>query len=149
MGIAHTEIFGRLLGIGFKGQLVSHDKDITPICADASIVVGDESANVRNITIQLKDVMGNDMETPVPVEVFVFLDAAGLNQAATGGSTGIEAGTDGELLTTHTAKKHFTFISEADGDLDLTWTDTGTEAAYLGLKLPTGRIIISTALTNA
>ena len=32
---------------------------------------------------------------------------------------------------------------------DLDWLDTGTEAAFIGLKLPNGRYVMSSALTNA
>ena len=151
MGIAHTEIFGRALGIGFEGQLVANGIDITPKCADATITVSAEgatTANTRDITIQLKDANGNDIDYAAECEIIMYLDAGGVDHVVTGGSTGIGIGTDGSLLAI-VAKKRFSVISEADGDIDLEWLDTGTEAAYLGLKLPTGRIIISDALTNA
>ena len=115
--------------------------------ADASIAVGAESTNVRAITIQLKDGDGNDMARRTPVLAALLLDANGDAFAATGGSTGIEIGTDGALLA-FVAKKLFLLISEADGDIDLTWTDIGTEAAYLALVMPNGRMVISAALTN-
>ena len=115
--------------------------------ADASIVVGAENANVRNITIQLKDAAGADIAVRQAVQIAVLLDANGDAFVVTGGSTGIAIGTDGALLAI-VAKKLFLAISEADGDIDLTWTDTGTEAAYLAVILPNGKMIISTALTN-
>lgn len=115
---------------------------------DASITVGAENTNVRAITIQLKDETGADMAVRTPVLAFLLLDANGDAFAATGGSTGIAIGTDGALLAL-VAKKVFLLISEADGDIDLTWTDTGTEAAYLALLMPNGRMVISDALTNA
>lgn len=108
---------------------------------------GAESTNVRAITIQLLDGDGNDMAFRTPVQVWVLADANGDAFVATGGSTGIAIGTDGALLAL-VAKKAFIAISEADGDIDLTWTDTGTEAAYLAVVLPTGRMVISSALTN-
>lgn len=158
MAEALTELFGRLLGIGSDFQLTSHGIDITPVCTDATITVsaeGAETANTRNITIQFLKADGTDMDAPVTAEVIMYLDATGTNHVVTGGSTGITggagnagAGVDGSLLAI-VAKKRFSVISEADGDLDLEWLDTGTEAAYLGLKLPSGRIIISDALTNA
>jgi hypothetical protein len=116
--------------------------------ADASIVVGAENANVRAITIQLKDAAGNDIASRQTVRIAVLLDANGDAFVATGGSTGIAIGTDGALLAI-VAKKLFQAILEADGDIDLTWTDTGTEAAYLAVILPHGKMIISAALTNA
>lgn len=114
----------------------------------ATISVGAENTNVRAITIQLVDAAGADINYTAGVLVGVFLDAGAKAFAATGGSTGIAIGTDGALLAL-VAKKLFLMTSEDDGDIDLTWTDTGTEAAYLGVLLPNGRWVMSAALTNA
>lgn len=145
-------IVNRRLGLSQYGNLVAAASgtqiDITPKCVDASITVGVESANARVITIQLKDANGEDINYVEEVEIGVFLDAGRLAYVVTGGSTGIAIGTDGALLAL-VAKKRFVATSEADGDIDLTWTDTGTEAAYLGVKLPSGRWVMSDALTNA
>ena len=143
-----TSIEGRQLGIGNAGQLIANDIEISRPCVDATITVGAESTNVRAITIQLLDANGKDIDYVETVELIVFANATGTAFATTGGSTGIVIGTDGALLAI-VAKKLFIATSEADGDIDLTWTDTGTEAAYLGLRLPNGRVIISDALTNA
>ena len=153
MSIGRTPSFstwlkGRKFGLGRKGELLANGKEISSPCVDASITVGDESANVRAITIQLKDANGNDIDYVELVEIVLFLDAGGLAFVVTGGSTGIAIGTDGALLPV-VAKKYFLATSEADGDIDLTWTDTGTEVAYLGVRLPNGRIVMSGALTNA
>lgn len=122
--------------------------DFAGAVASASIVVGAENANVRAITIQLKDAQGNDLAHRAMVRIAVLADANGDAFVVTGGSTGIAIGADGALLPI-VAKKLFQAISEADGDIDLTWTDTGTEVAYLAVILPNGRMIISAALTNA
>lgn len=116
--------------------------------AGARITVGAEVSNARAITIQLTDGAGRDISYRAAVDLVLLLDANGDAFAATGGSTGIAIGTDGALLAT-VAKKRWTAISEADGDIDLTWTDTGTEAAYLGVILPNGAMVVSSALTNA
>lgn len=113
----------------------------------AVITVGAESTNVRAITIQLKDGAAADLAIRSAVKIGVFADANADAFVATGGSTGIAIGTDGALLPI-VAKKLFLAVSEADGDIDLTWTDTGTEVAYLGVILPNGKIIMSAALTN-
>lgn len=144
-----TELFGRLLGIAATGQLVSNGIDITNQCADVSITVGTETTDVIPVTVQFKDSNGDDMDSVVHAEVYVFADATGLAAATTGGSTGIAAGTDGAIISTLVAKKHFVTSSEADGDLDLTWTDTATEAVYLGIKLPTGRMVFSDVIQCA
>ena len=134
---------GNLVGLGGDGEL----KRITSPCVDVDITVGAENTNVRAITIQLKDQNGADIDYRQAVDIVVLADANGDAFAATGGSTGIAIGTDGALLAV-VAKKIFKSISEADGDIDLTWTDTGTEAAYLGVILPNGQMFISAALTN-
>lgn len=143
-----TSIKGRRFGIGPDDQLVSNGLDITRPCVDASITVGAESTDVRAITIQLKDAKGDDIDYVEEVGLSLFLTADRLAYVVTGGSTGIAIGTDGALQTI-VAKKVFTATSEADGDIDLTWTDTGSEAAFLGVKLPNGRYVMSDALTNS
>lgn len=144
----YKSIAGKRFGVGAYGQAVSNGVNTTALCADASITVGDETTNVRPITIQLKDANGNDIDYAEVVKLYVFSDAT--KQAlATGGSTGIAAGTDGAILRTITAKKQFELVSESDGDIDLTWTDTGTESVVLGLLLPTGRWVLTDAFANA
>src|SRR5574343_1382483 len=142
------KIKDRLLQIdGANNSLLSNDIQVTSPCVDASITVSAESANVRTITIQLKDSNGADLAERATVRAYVMADANGDAFVTTGGSTGIAIGTDGALLAL-VAKKAFVLVSEADGDIDLTWTDTGTEIAYLHLELPTGRRVVSSALTN-
>lgn len=143
-----TSIHGRRLMLAERGQLTSNGIDISRPCVDATITVGAENSNVRAITIQLKDSEGRDINYVESVMLVVYGDANKTSYVGTGGSTGIAIGTDGALLAL-VAKKVFLATSESDGDIDLTWTDTGTEAAYLGLHLPNGRIIMSSALTNA
>ncbi|PAQ00924.1 hypothetical protein LRP31_25540 [Mesorhizobium mediterraneum] len=145
-------LVGRRLMLGKYGQLVASpngtDIDLTMKCADASITVGAEVGDARAITIQLKDANGADIDYVEEVELVLFLTADRLAYVVTGGSTGIAIGTDGALSTV-VAKKRFYATSEIDGDIDLTWTDTATEAAFLGLKLPSGRWVMSSALANA
>lgn len=145
---AQTSLHGRRLGLTPQGNLEANGLQVTRPCVDASITVGAEAANVRAITIQLKDANGKDINYVETVEAYVFLDAAMTSFVVTGGSTGIAIGTDGAALPV-VAKKMFILTSESDGDIDLTWTDTGTEAAYLALRLPNGRMVVSAALTNA
>ena len=147
-----TSIHGKRLGLGEKGNLVANSIDVTRPCVNATITVSAEgatTANTRDIVVQLLDADGNDINYVETVEVIMFLDAAQAAFVVTGGSTGITIGAagDGAVLDI-VAKKYFLVMSEADGDIDLDWLDTGTEVAYLGVRLPNGRIIISDALTN-
>ena len=148
---AVTHVHGDKLGMSHDDELLMHGTRLGSQCVDATITVSAEgatTANTRDITIQLLKADGTDVDEATAVKVHMFADAAMAAFVTTGGSTGIDVGTDGALLDV-VAKKSFIAISETDGDIDLEWLDTGTEAAYLGLELPNGRIIISDALTNA
>lgn len=123
-------------------------RGLSSIVADATITVGAEASDVRAITIQLKNGYGRNINFAAEVDVAVLLNAAGTDYAATGGSTGIAIGASGKLQQI-IAKKRFKARSTTAGVIALTWTDTGTEAAYLGVILPNGKQVVSTALTNA
>ena len=139
---------GDELRFAHNKAMVIDGLQVTPECVDATITVGAENTNVRAIAIQLKVANGNDVTVPTFVKAYVMADATGLAFASTGGSTGIAIGTDGAMLTI-VAKQVFILTSEADGDIDLTWTDTRSEAAYLHIELPNGKIVVSAALANA
>lgn len=144
---ALKSILGKRFGVDGYGRAVANGIALTPKCVDATITVAAEDTNVRAITIQLKDANGNDLDEAAQVRLTVFTNAT--RQAlATGGSTGIAIGTDGTILATHTAKLVFDIMSEADGDIDLTWTDIGTESVVLGLLLPNGNWVMSEAFAN-
>jgi hypothetical protein len=142
------ELAGRDIGLGAYNELVTKGGAIqlTRPCVDASIAIGTEDTNVRTITIQLKDGDGNDIDYVETFELIVFASAA-MTAFATGGSTGVAIGTDGALLAL-VAKKVFLCTSEAEGDWDGTWTDTGTESVAIGVRLPNGRVVISDAFAN-
>lgn len=146
-------ILGRRFGLSKYGNLVAaasgSNIELSPKCAHAVITVGDETTNVRPITIQLKDANGDDVTVGEVVKIYMFTDATRIALATTGGSTGIAIGTDGSILRTITAKKQFEVISEADGDIDLTWTDTATESVVLGVQLPSGVWVMSAPFANA
>lgn len=148
-GTILRSIAGRQFGLGFQKELLSNGIQISRPCVDAVVTVSAETANVRDITIQLKDADGRDINYVEEVEIAVFLTNDQKAYVVTGGSTGIAIDTDGALLAL-VAKKRFVCTSEDDGDIDLTWTDTGSEAAFIGVKLPSGGWVMgSQALTNA
>lgn len=141
-----TSLHGRRMGIGPDDELVSNDIQITQPCVDAIVTVADESpTDVRDITIQLLDAKGNDINYVETVEIIVFTSAARVAFAVTGGSVGLAIDGDGALLAL-VAKKVFLATSEADGDIALTWTDTAGEAAAIGVRLPNGRIVMGDQL---
>lgn len=146
-------VAGVAVGLGELGQLVTKLADgsilnLLQPAVQASISVGAEVADVRTITITLKDRRGNPINYAQLVEIGVYTSAAGVDFVATGGSTGIAIGASGKLLTV-VAKKLFKAISNTSGVIALTWTDTGTETFAIGVKLPNGRVVMSTAQANA
>lgn len=146
-------IIGKILQLGPKNQLMSRDIDITQPAVDATITVSAEgatTANTRDIVVTLLDSEGVAIDYVEEIEVHLFVAADRLAYVVTGGSTGITLGAagDGAILAI-VAKKVFVCTTEATGILDLDWLDTGTEAAFLGVKLPNGRYVMSDALTNA
>ncbi len=142
--------------LGFDAQnnaLISRDIEITSTAVDATITVsveGATTADTRDIVVTLLDSEGNAIDTVEEVELHMFLTADRLAYVVTGGSTGITLGAagDGAILII-VSKKVFVATSESTGFLDIDWLDTGTEAAFLGVKLPNGRYVMSSVLTNA
>jgi branched-chain amino acid transport system substrate-binding protein len=60
---------------------------------------------------------------------------------------GAKGDADGALLAL-VAKKVFLVTSEADGDIDFTWTDNATETVAIAVYLPNGRVVVSEAFAN-
>lgn len=143
---ALTTIEGRALGLADTGNLVGNNLQITAPLVDATIVVSTETSNVRTVTIRLKDIHGSALAYVADIWIAVFTDTT-RTAYATGGSTGLAIGTDGALLPV-VAKKLFLATSESNGNIDLTWTDTGTESVSVGIRLPTGRWVMSDAFAN-
>lgn len=140
----------RLLQIdGATNNLISNDIAITSPCVDATVTVGAEASDARAITITLKDSNGVAITYSEEVSIILFTTQAHTAYVVTGGSTGIAIGASGALSTIVT-KKRFNALSTTAGVIALTWTDTGTEAAAIGVKLPTGRLVMGDQLlTNA
>lgn len=146
-------VAGVAVGLGEFGHLVTKLADgsilnLLQPAVQASISVGAEVADVRTITITLKDRRGNAINYNQITEIWVLKGSDTADFATTGGSTGIAQSTAGKLLTV-VAKKVFKGISKNDGTLLVTWTDTGTESVAIGVRLPNGRLVISSVFANA
>lgn len=146
--VAAKDVSNGGIAVGVDRSLTLEGNRIAHPAVDAVITVGAEASDARAIAVQLKDANGDNIKEVTHIELIMLLNAAGTDFVATGGSTGIAIGASGNLLTI-VAKKLFRAQTTAAGLLALTWTDTGTEAAFLGVRLPNGNIIISSALTNA
>jgi hypothetical protein len=116
----------------------------------AVITVSAEDTDVVTATIQLYSDTGAVDELSNVAAVYAYLsdDSGGAGIAATAPDGGIAIGTDG-VYTEIVSGKAGWLISEADGDIDIEVTESGTDTFYLVLVLPSGRVIVSDALTFA
>ena len=125
-------------------SLSSHPK----LKVGAKFTVGTEAANAINIAVQLVDrENGNEIAERLALLWYLASDATG-DTISAAPQTGIAIGTDG-LLIEWTANVSGLVVSEADGDIDVTITDTGTPTFYLVLVAPDGKLLISGAITFA
>lgn len=115
---------------------------------DATITVGTEATNVINVAIQLSDGNGDDLANVAGVYWYLSDDSGGDGISGTAPTGGVAIGTDGKIAEV-VANKCGWLISEADGDIDINITDTGTPTFYLVLILPSGEVVVSGAITFA
>ena len=123
---------------------------------DAEITVGTEAADVINVAIQLLGGNGKAMTQRASIIAYISADANGDTISATEHSGAVAIGTDGLLIPVLTgaaaaekAKTIFQLISEADGDIDINITEAGALTRYLVLVLPSGKLVVSAAITHA
>lgn len=114
----------------------------------ATFSIGVEAANIKIVSIQLKDQGYTDLRTRGSVMAYLSDDANGDSIAATAPSGTVGAGTDG-LAVALVAKKYFALTSEADGDIDLSIEEASAATWYLVLKMPDGSLVVSGAITFA
>lgn len=146
---------GKRLGLNAYGGLATNNTG-TPIdlgnkIANAVITVSAEgatTANTRDLTIQLKDANGANLDEAGYFEIVMFASSAMLDFVAAGGSTGVVIGANGKLQAV-IAKMLFRAISDVNGLWTGTYLDTGTAAGYLAVRLPNGRIVGGGTVTNA
>lgn len=114
----------------------------------AKFTVGTEAANAINVAVQLVDRKnGNEIGQRVALPWYLAGDANG-DTVASATTGGIAIGTDG-LLLEWTNNVSGLVVCEADGDIDVTITDTGTPTVYLALVMPDGKVEVSGAITFA
>lgn len=145
-----ASLHGNRLGISDDNSLwtgVGPHRVVTMPAVDVVITVGAEITNARALTIQLKDSTGKNIAYKEMVQLHVF-NAQDPTGYSAGGSTGLAIGANG-FLGTLVAKQIFTAWTDATGLLTLTYTDTGTAAGALGVRLPNGNTFVSDPITNA
>lgn len=110
--------------------------------------IGSEAANAINVAIQLTDRKnGGDISERVALMWYLASNATG-DAIATAPDGGIAIGTDG-LLIEHTNNVAGMVVSEVDGDIDVTITESTAKSFYLVLVAPDGKLYPSAAITFA
>lgn len=130
----------------FNGRLAINDEDIT---TRVDFTIGAEAANVINVGMQLKADEDNETAADQVVRMFLSDDSGGAGITATAPDGGVAAGTDGNILLEDVANKMLTVQSEADGDIDIDITESGTATWYLVVIFADGRTAVSAAITFA
>lgn len=119
------------------------------IPAFAAIDVSAEDSDVVTLTIQLyADADGVlPLENVASVDWWLSDDSGGDGVVATAPDGGIDATTG---VLTHVVADKTGFVNcDATGAIVLTVEESGTDTFYLVLKLPTGRVVVSSAITTA
>ena len=115
--------------------------------ADATFTIGAEAGNVINVAVQLKDGAGDDIATRAAVQFYLSDDADGDTIVAA--ATSLAIGTDGVAIE-NISNSAGLLISEADGDIDINIGDaSGAATYYLVLVMPSGELVVSSAITFA
>ena len=118
-------------------------QNLNNVACDAEFTIA--SSDPAVVTIQLKDYLGNDVAAANSVMAWVSSTTTGLDPSALSGEIALTSSGDGAVLI-HLTHYLYQLISEADGDIAVTITDTGTTAQYLTLLMPTGKLVVSTTL---
>lgn len=142
---------GSNIYLGDTTKLTSKTKELNTLDGapmGAAFTIGDEDTNAINVGIQLND--GNGAALAVRGSVFAYLsdDENGDSIAATAPSGGWAIGTDG-LLIPVVANKAAQLVSESDGDIDITITESSADTFYLVIVLANGKLAVSGAITFA
>ena len=127
--------------------------DGVQIPMNCTFVIGAEAANVINVAVQLlADEQGAeylDATSGAWVMWYLADDAAGDTPTTVAPDGGVAVGTDGTIIE-WAANLSGVAVSEVDGDIDINITHAaGAKTVYLVVALPTGRRVVSGAITFA
>lgn len=112
-----------------------------PAVSRVTGTVGTETAQAITVALQLYGPAEDQVASQASMVLLVLTtDAAG--QSLETATSAMAAGTDGTLLLLDTGVTYAFGISEADGDLDVVVTDTGTSTIYL--QVWSGGVILNT-----
>jgi hypothetical protein len=113
-----------------------------------------EASNARVVSLQLLDRENRDLAIRSGVWGYLATDANGDVMEPHSATLTIAASTDGIVVPNAAANvaghSMFFAVSEADGDLDISITQTsGADTFYLVIVLPNGELFVTSAITFA
>lgn len=115
------------------------------VAQDATITVDGEDNDSITVSVQLLDTGGAQLKQRGSCYGYLSDDEYGDSVAGTAPDTAT-GGTDG-LAIEIVSKKAWLFTSEEDGKFDLAIGENGADTWYLVLVLPTGKRVVSDAIT--
>lgn len=119
-----------------------------PEISRATASVGAEAANAITVAFQVYGADGQEATERMYLIAYLSSDEAGDTPVAA--QTSLAAGTDGSVIGVVEAAKTLIVATEADGDLQLVATDTGTSTRYLHLvNMATGKKLVTATLPFA
>ena len=118
------------------------------LIGNAVFTIGSENTDVINVSVQLKDLTGNNIAIVAGVQIYLSDNSNGSSLSASSPSGGIAIGTNGILLPIIT-DKYATVISTSSGVFDINITEITAKTFYVVVLLPLGKLVISSAVTFA
>ena len=115
--------------------------------ARVEFTIGTENTNAINVSLQLQS-GGQDLYAMAAVNAYLSDNSDGSTLAASAPSGGWAIGTSGLLIPVVTNKAAM-FISESNGVVDVTITESTAKTFYMVVILPDGTINVSDAITFA
>lgn len=134
------------LALSAKVDEINTRVHLQPATAATTPAAG--SANVSNVTIQVKDGDGNNLTGPTVIDVYLSDVNTGAALSATAASGGVAAGASGTVLQTLVTGKAVRMLTNATGAAVLAITDTGKTLYFPcvsigGLKTVVGAQLIT------
>jgi predicted RecA/RadA family phage recombinase len=123
---------------------------VTHIASTSTATPG-ATGTSQDITIQLKDLAGDNIAAVQKIRAYMCTDAAGATPSATGCNGNVTAST-GAILAALTAKLDFDIVTDATGAAVINFDNAGGGDVYadrLALVLPNGQLVVSDALAVA
>lgn len=131
---------------GFTGNITGGIVG-SPYGPNCTITAAAGTTNVSTVTVQIKDVAGNNVSSITPFKVYSSSASTGLT-LATAASTGYSVASGGMSLANAAAvTTQISAMSSATGGCVLSLTDTGKQTSYLVLVV-NDQVAISAQLTT-